>query len=308
LSAAIPWTTGASAAGSCGSAVFAQCCSPFTSNLWISVWKAACTCAAVPENSMATLPFDTFATWNPRAPSHAVTAAMSVSAGPNRRPNSSGVSHLWNPGEPALYRSLIARFSAACCSGLRFSTSSIRGISKLGGAIPRSNSGRASGWTLPWKRTSCCSLIACVMRAGTIACVMRAGTIACGALAAAALACALLLAAPTPNTPRMNSATTKVRTATANFVVFIVPPTLQIGLCFRKSLLALPIYQTHPATARTPASETSGKASIATSRGLNGMLRLAPFHAAKPEGPPDFAPSLTHPILVLLTTLLRSSC
>src|ERR1700761_9824112 len=52
LSGEMPATTGASAAGICGSTMFAMCVSPASSKEWILVAKALSICPVVPENSI----------------------------------------------------------------------------------------------------------------------------------------------------------------------------------------------------------------------------------------------------------------
>src|SRR5258708_577580 len=133
---------------------------------------------------MAIFPLLTFATWKPCDWSQEVTVRMSASAGPNWAPNCSGVSHLWEFSEAAFCWSTIHCASADSCSTLRFITSNIRCMGNSYSNAPRSNSGRARGWTLPWRRTSCVSSIAWVMRTGMDA-VCAAGALS-GLVCAAA--------------------------------------------------------------------------------------------------------------------------
>src|SRR5208283_1261192 len=90
-----PMTTVEREAGICGSLMLAICASPLTVRLWISVWKALWTWAAVPPKRMDMRSRVTCETVNPCPVSQLVTVWMSVWEGPNCSPIWSGVSHWW---------------------------------------------------------------------------------------------------------------------------------------------------------------------------------------------------------------------
>ena len=91
----MPRTTGARAAGICGSLMLAMWALPLTDRLWICVWKALSTWPAVPLNWMVILSAAISLTAKPWLASQPVMVAMSAWAGPNWAPIWAGVSHWW---------------------------------------------------------------------------------------------------------------------------------------------------------------------------------------------------------------------